>query len=62
MKSDLQKVSSLERKLNIQVPADAVKQAFDEAYKKVQRHAEIKGFRKGKAPITMIKNLFKDRV
>ncbi len=62
MKADLEKVSSLERKLNIQVPAEKVLAAFNDAYKRVQRNAEIKGFRKGKAPIQTIKSLFKDRV
>jgi trigger factor len=62
MKADLEKVSSLERKLNIEVPADKVMAAFNDAYKRVQKNAEIKGFRKGKAPITTIKSLFKDRV
>ncbi len=62
MKADLEKVSSLERKLNIEVPADKVSAAFNDAYKRVQRNAEIKGFRKGKAPIQTIKSLFKERV
>lgn len=62
MKVDLEKVSSLERKLNIEVPADKVTAAFNDAYKRVQRNAEIKGFRKGKAPINTIKSLFKERV
>lgn len=62
MKSDLQKISSLERKLNIEVPASVVSAAFDNAFKRVQRQAEIKGFRKGKAPIAMIKSMYRERV
>ncbi len=62
MKSDVQKVSSLERKLNIEVPVDKVNAAFDEAYKQLQKNVEIKGFRKGKAPLPMIKTMYKDRV
>lgn len=62
MKSDLQKVSALERKLNIEVPVTTVKEAFDRAYKNAQKHAEIKGFRKGKAPLNMIRGMYKDKV
>jgi trigger factor len=62
MKSDLEKVSTLERKLNIEVPLDSVRKAFNDAYKKVQKKAEIKGFRKGKAPMAMIRSMYKDHV
>lgn len=62
MKSSVEKKSSLERKLNIQVPAKEVQQAFERAFKGIQQHVEIKGFRKGKAPITTIRTMYGDRV
>ena len=62
MKSSLETLSTLERKLNIRVPATEVQAAFDRAFKGVQQHATIKGFRKGKAPLTTIKQMFGDRV
>lgn len=62
MKSTLEKLSTLERKLNIEIPVTEVQAAFENAYKEVQKHVAIKGFRKGKAPITTIKNLYSDRV
>jgi trigger factor len=62
MKTNLETVSPLERKLNIQVPASEVQAAFERAYKGIQRNAAIKGFRKGKAPIATIKSVYGDRV
>ncbi len=62
MKTQLEKVSTLGRKLNIEVPAALVATTMDRFYKGVQQEAELKGFRKGKAPIAMIKSLYGDRV
>lgn len=62
MKTNLEKVSNLERKLNVQVPAETVSAALDRVYKQVQKDANIKGFRPGKAPIDKIKSMYGDRV
>lgn len=62
MKSSVENVSKLERKLNIQVPAKEVQEAFERAFKGIQQHVEIKGFRKGKAPINTIRSMYGDRV
>lgn len=62
MKSTLETLSTLERKLNIVVPATEVQAAFDRAFKGIQQNATIKGFRKGKAPLTTIRQMFGDRV
>lgn len=62
MKTSLEKKDGLSRKLSIVVPADKVSSTFDRVYKGLQKNANIKGFRKGKAPINMIKNLYGDRV
>lgn len=62
MKSNLETVSTLERKLNIEVPAAEVQAAFERLFKGIQRNATIKGFRKGKAPIGTVKSIYKDRV
>ena len=62
MKSSIEKLSSLERKLNIEVPATEVQAAFDRAFRSIQREAAIKGFRKGKAPIATVRSVFGERV
>lgn len=62
MKTQVEKVSNLERKLNIEVPVTVVKSTFDRFFKKYQKNSEIKGFRKGKAPLETVKTIYGDRV
>lgn len=52
----------LQRKLNVEIPQDVVNSTFDKIYQSIQRSVEIKGFRKGKAPLKTIKTMYKDRV
>ncbi len=62
MKTNIEKVSSLERKLNIEIPAITVEAAFEKLFKQVQKEAHIKGFRQGKVPMATIKTMYADRV
>ena len=62
MKSSLDVLEGLNRKLNIEIPENMVSDAFNRMYKGIQKEANIKGFRKVKAPISAIKKLYKDRV
>lgn len=62
MKSSVEKVSNLQRRLKIEVPAAVVNSSFEQAFKGIQKQATIKGFRQGKAPIATIKSMYGDRV
>lgn len=62
MKSSVEKVSSLQRRLSVQVPQSIVAGAFDRVFQGIQKQVEIKGFRKGKAPLATIKSMYGDRV
>jgi trigger factor len=62
MKSSVEKVSSLERKINIEVPAATVASTFNDMLKGIQKQATIKGFRQGKAPLATIKSIYGDKV
>jgi trigger factor len=62
MKSDVEKLSSLSRKVNIHVPASVVKSTYDRIFNEIQKSVEIKGFRKGKAPLATIRTMYGDRV
>ncbi|MEQ1664508.1 MAG: trigger factor [Bdellovibrionales bacterium] len=61
MKTSLEKTSNLGRKLTIEVPAEKVSSAFQKVYMGLQKNANIKGFRKGKAPLTIIKKMYSDK-
>jgi trigger factor len=60
MKANLEKLSSLERRLKIEVPMEKVAEAFESVYRKIQREVTLKGFRKGKAPMTTIRSMYRD--
>lgn len=62
MKSTVANTGGLGRKLSIEVPAAKVSGAFDRIFKQIQQTADLKGFRKGKAPLATIKSMYKDRV
>ncbi len=62
MKAQIQVTQGLQRKLNVEIPLEVVQTAFTKVYSDIQKHAQIKGFRKGKAPISTIKTMYKDRV
>lgn len=62
MKSDIESLSNLERKLNIQIPAETVNTEFNNAFKYLQKSVEIKGFRKGKTPLATIRSLYTDKI
>lgn len=62
MKVDIEKLSNLERKMNVEIPADIVVAELEKYYKEVQKTANIQGFRPGKAPMNMIRKMYKDRV
>ncbi|OFZ28368.1 MAG: trigger factor [Bdellovibrionales bacterium RIFCSPHIGHO2_01_FULL_40_29] len=62
MKAQVQITEGLQRKLNVEIAKDVVKTAFDKVYQDIQRQVEIKGFRKGKAPLATIKTMYKGRV
>src|SRR5437870_1371826 len=62
MKSEVQKLKGLGRRLNVEVSPEVVKAAMDKMYREVQRVANFKGFRPGKAPLDMVKNEYKSKV
>lgn len=62
MKSTVEKVNSLQRKINIEIPAAIVTTTFNNVFKAVQKQANLKGFRPGKAPLNIVKNFYGDRI
>ena len=62
MKSTIENTGGLQRKIQVEVPVNQVTTAFDRAYKALQKEANLKGFRKGKAPLDVIKSTYGDKV
>ncbi len=62
MKSSVENVNSVQLRLNIELPADTVRETFDKIFQKIQKNAKVQGFRPGKAPLNIVRRLYKDNV
>ena len=58
MKAQVEEVSSVQRRIRVELSAKDVKSAFDSVYKNLQTKARINGFRPGKAPLNVIKKMY----
>lgn len=62
MKFDLEDISAIKKKISITVPKDIINEEFKNAFTSVQAGADIKGFRKGKAPVDVIKKIYGEKI
>ncbi len=62
MKKSVETVSGVEKRIRVEVPPDEVTKRIEKEYAEVRRMVPLRGFRKGKAPLPMVKRLFKDHV
>lgn len=62
MKTNLESITNLEKKLSIEVPTHLVNEEFGKAFKYLQKEVNIKGFRKGKAPLETIRSVYGDKI
>lgn len=62
MKTDVEDLGGSQRKLVVDVSPEEVKEEIEKYCKKLAREVEVKGFRKGKAPASIIKRYFKQQI
>lgn len=62
MKVTIETISTVEKKLNFEIPLERVNEEFEKMYRSFQLTARIKGFRPGKAPRSLIERQFGDQV
>lgn len=62
MKVEVEEISSTERKLAVEIPAERVHDEFERTFKSVARSAKIKGFRQGRVPRAVLERYFADDV
>ncbi|MBI2619345.1 MAG: trigger factor [Ignavibacteriales bacterium] len=58
----IENLSDVSRAVEISVQASEIQHHFDKAYQEYRPKAEIKGFRKGRAPLELIKKLYGDLI
>ena len=62
MKVSVEEREGLFRALRVEVEGDLVKRALDEVYNYLKEHAQVEGFRKGKAPLWLIRARYKEYI
>lgn len=60
MQVQVEDISSVQKKITIEIPAERVNEEIDKAYSAIQKKAKLQGFRPGKAPMHLIKRTYSD--
>ncbi|MDA0712437.1 MAG: trigger factor [bacterium] len=58
-KSQIKELSTVQRELSVVIPHEFVKVELDQAYNKLAKKVNLKGFRKGKAPRNVLEQYYK---
>ena len=62
MNVSVEEISSIKKKISVEIPEDEVMREVDSFYKDLGKKAKIKGFRPGKVPRNILERYFKDYV
>ena len=62
MKTEIVEVSPTQREIKIEIEAEAVREVYHKVCQKFARGAQIPGFRKGYAPVDVVKLRYKDEI
>jgi trigger factor len=62
MKASIEEISSIKKKVSVEIPEDQIAKEVDSFYKDLGKKAKIKGFRPGKVPRNILERYFKDYV
>jgi trigger factor len=60
MQVQVEEISAVKRKVSVEVPAERVNAEIEKAFAGIQKKATLSGFRKGKAPLQMIKKFYRN--
>ena len=62
MKSELKEISPTQREIHVQIEPEALKDAYGSVSQKYARAASVPGFRKGYAPLDVVRLRYKDEI
>lgn len=62
MQVSVETTGALERRMEVQVPAERIEKAVDERLKSMSRTVRLKGFRPGKVPVKVVRQQFGQQV
>ncbi len=58
MKASIEELNPVQRRVTVAFPADEVNAAFNAMFNEIRRKADLRGFRKGKAPLNIIRKFY----
>lgn len=62
MKSSVEELSSVQRRITVEIPAAEVTKTLDKLYKTLKSQAKLKGFRPGKVPRSVLEKYYGERM
>ncbi len=62
MQVTVEDISSVKKKIHVEIPQEDVARELDAAYSKLKKNAKIKGYRPGKTPRSVLERVFKKDV
>src|SRR5690606_6285443 len=62
MQVSVEAIGTLERRMEVQVPAERIEQAVNERLQRLSRTVRLKGFRPGKVPVKVVRQQFGEQV
>ncbi len=62
MKTEIQDLGGSQKNIMFEIQADEVEEEIQRYCRKLAKEVDVKGFRKGKAPISIIKRYFKEQI
>ena len=62
MKSEIKEVSPTQKEIHVEIDAEAVKAAYGKVSQKYAKRASVPGFRKGYAPLDVVRLRFKEEI
>jgi trigger factor len=62
MKTKVEDISSVKKKILVEIEAKSVDKKINDAYKRVGKSAKIKGFRPGKIPLKILERYYGQQV
>jgi trigger factor len=62
MRVEVEDRTSVDKILKVEIPPEETKKVVEEVEREYQRRAKIKGFREGKAPLYLVRKLFKEEI
>jgi trigger factor len=62
MKVQVEEISPVKRRIDVEIPADRVRSEYERAYQSISQKAQIKGFRRGRVPRPVLERYFAEEV